>query len=108
MLGETLSPSWFFFLLVSGAAVAACSGLLRALWWRRCGWSGSRSPRASGAEGSDQQAPGDEGRWRMLNCCLTKLDWLEHVWLAGGEFGTWGVAKGGGISGDLVHVCSSV
>lgn len=79
MLGKTLPPSWFCFLFTSEAA---CSGLLRAPWWRRWGWWGSCSPHTSGAEGSDQQVPGDGGRWRMLNCCLTKLDWLEHVWLA--------------------------
>lgn len=67
MLGKALPPLRFFFLSMSGAAVAACSGVLRALRWR-CGWSGSLSAHTSRAGGSDQHAPGDEGCWMCVEC----------------------------------------
>lgn len=70
----------------------------------------SRTPRASGAEDSDQQAPRDEGRWSYVELLLHSVG-LAGTSLARKTMGVWaarwGVATGGGISGDWVRVCSS-
>lgn len=53
-----------------------------------------------------QEMQGVGGCWIVASLNWTGWNTSAHS-MAGGKFGRWGVARGGGINGGLVHACSS-